>query len=130
MDNSVIFDAKFGGNLNEEQCDELRSAIIQYEGSFNDAPGRIKDFEYEMKMRNGIRPKNSLPYKIPFHLKDQVDEEIKRWLDLGIIRKSSSEWSSTCVIVIICVSNGLQGPHFLYHPLLFQYLCTTHKQSL
>ena len=91
MDNSVIFDAKFGGNLNEEQCDELRSAIIQYEGNFNDAPGRIKDFEYEMKMRNGIRPKNSLPHKIPFHLKDQVDEEIKRWLDLGIIRKSSSE---------------------------------------
>ena len=67
---------------------------------FSSKPGKLKGFEYKIKMDSNVKPKSKLPYKIPFHLKQKVKEIINEWLDLGIIQKSNSEWTSPVVVVV------------------------------
>jgi hypothetical protein len=45
------------------------------------------------------QPRGCVPYKIPFHLKDQVKTELDKWLEKGIIRKSNSKFCHPVVIV-------------------------------
>lgn len=100
-------------NLMESQCDKfdlnpdlsetnktyLCSVLAERDYVFSKAPGKMEGIDYEIKIDPKVKPISSLPYKIPYALKDQVKTTIDEWLDLGIIRKSSSPWSAPVVVV-------------------------------
>ena len=66
---------------------------------FSSVPGKIIGMEYEIEVKDGTKPITSQPYKVPFHLKTMVKEELDKWLELGIIRESNSQWTSPMVVV-------------------------------
>jgi hypothetical protein len=78
----------------------LIKTIIQENCVFSTAPGKIKDLKYKIEVDQNVKPVASLPYKIPFSLKEDVKKELDRWLELGLVIKSNSEWASPVVTVI------------------------------
>ena len=70
---------------------------------FSDIPGgggQINFMKYEINVSDGVKPKSSVPYKIPLNLREEVKAQIDKWLEIGIIRKSTSEWTSPIVVVV------------------------------
>jgi hypothetical protein len=66
---------------------------------FDSKPGRVKFMEYDIIVNKSYVPKGCVPYKIPFHLKEKVRDEIHKWLDTGLIQKSNSRYVHPMVIV-------------------------------
>jgi hypothetical protein len=89
---------KVGSNLSMEQVEKVHKVVGKHEHVFNTKPGKIDVMEYEIQVDNYV-PRGCVPYKIPFHLKDKVREELNKWLELGIIRKSNSQYCHPAVIV-------------------------------
>jgi hypothetical protein len=85
--------------LSDAQKEAVSNILLDVKDVFCTAPGKIKCKPYEICIDNSVKPIASLPYKIPFALKTKVKEELDRWLDLGIIKPSSSPWCSPVVIV-------------------------------
>ena len=82
--------------------DQQRSVLLAVEGNaevFSSTPGQIKNLRYSIKVKDHVKPIASLPYKIPFSLKEAVKLELDKMLELGIIRKSNSPWASPVVVV-------------------------------
>ena len=90
--------AKLNDELEPHQKEEIRALLKEQETCFSNVPGQIRGINYKIIV-NRTEPINSLPYKIPFHLKEQVQEELDKWMKCGIIRKSSSAWESPIVVV-------------------------------
>ena len=99
VQNSITNKLRFGDNLNEAKRCLLQDVLVQYETVFSEVPGRVNFMHYDIKIADDVKPRCSMPYKIPFSLKDRVREEIETWLQMGIIKKSTSAWSSPIVIV-------------------------------
>ena len=90
-------------DVNEELTDEqqliISDVICKNVSVFNDKPGKILNMSYEIFVDDKVKPISSLPYKLPYALKDKVKATIDSWLEQGIIRKSSSSWCSPAVVV-------------------------------
>jgi hypothetical protein len=99
VDTGLIENFNFGDNLCNEEIKALCNVIKEIEHVFSDVPGKVNFMQYQIQMDSSVRPRRSAPYKLPFHLKDQVRTEIEKWLDIGIIKKSMSEWASPIVVV-------------------------------
>ena len=50
-------------------------------------------------LTEGQRPIRQKPYRIPPALKEEVSKELQELLEVGIVEKSTSEWSSPIVVV-------------------------------
>ena len=73
--------------------------ILEHNSSiFSDIPGKILCPNYTITMSD-VKPVASLPYKIPFNLKERVKLELCKWEENGIIRKSDSQWTFPMVVV-------------------------------
>ena len=107
-----IFSSNLAENIEDETCfydineklsedeKERLSEILERESKvFDDTPGKVSGLNYEIRMDPKIKPISSLPYKVPYPLKDKVKSMINTWLEQGIIQKSNSEWSSPIVVV-------------------------------
>ena len=86
-------------SLSKLQSLKLVEHLDKFENVFSDKPGKVSGVQYEIEMNKNVKPVASLPYKIPFQLKDQVKATLEQWLELGIIRESRSSWASPAVIV-------------------------------
>ena len=86
-------------NLTIEERAQLENLLENQSSVFKDIPGLTDLFEYEIKVDANVKPVRLSPYKVPFNLRAQVNKEILKWLELGIIRPSRSEWSFPIVIV-------------------------------
>lgn len=85
-------------DLEQEQQSVILSILEENEDCFSKVPGHISGVNYKIEV-NDTEPITSRPYKIPFHLKEEVKQELDKWMDLGIIRKSTSAWTSPMVVV-------------------------------
>jgi len=83
-----------GGNSQQNQ--ELMHLLSQYREIFSDNPGRIRKYQCQIKVKEG-EPIYQRPYPIPMIKMAKMDMEIQRMIDLGIIEKSTSPWSSPIV---------------------------------
>lgn len=90
---------KVNPELSVNERDTIEVAVGEC-GVFSSAPGKINCLNYHIEVDPKVKPVASLPYKIPFHLKNRVKEELDKWLELGIIKKSDSPWASPVVTVI------------------------------
>ena len=50
-------------------------------------------------LTEGQRPIRQKPYRIPPALKEEVTKELQELLEEGIVKESTSEWSSPIVVV-------------------------------
>jgi len=86
-------------DLSHEQSERMSSFLAGKDHIFSSVPGQIKDISYTIDIDPNVKPISSLPYKVPFKLKDGTKSEIGRWFDNGLIRDSVSSWASPMVVV-------------------------------
>lgn len=72
--------------------------IHQYPEVFRDTPGEIKGYECVIRLKND-KPVNQRPYPIPITKREAVEKEVKRMLDMDIIKQSRSPYSVPIVPV-------------------------------
>lgn len=89
----------FNKNLNIEQKQLLANLIFENRTVFNKKPGLIKDFEYELHLKD-YTPFFIRPYPIPLKYEQKVDMEIEKMLNLGLIRRSNSNYINPVLIVV------------------------------
>ena len=96
-----IREFKTNQNSNEltwEQRDHLIKIYYQYRHIFSDTPGKIKNFQCELKFKDQTEFKRK-SYPIAFSLKEAVREEIQRLIANDIIEISNSPYTNPIVAV-------------------------------
>ena len=76
----------------------MKNLVFQYRDVFTDKPGttNLAEHKIEMVTDDPVRVK---PYPIPYSLREELKQDIEQMLDMGVIRKSDSPYSSPIVIV-------------------------------
>ena len=90
-------DVSISDALTSEQREEVEALIEQYPDVLTSVLGRTDLIQHDIKwsMSEPIRSKG---YLVPFKVRDVMDSEIKEMLELGIIEKSVSPYSSPVVL--------------------------------
>ena len=93
---------KIGVQLSGTQADTIKRLLKRFEHilavEFDDLKTFLPKFQHDIDTGDA-RPIQQNPYRVPTHYQKWVDEEIKRLLEAGIIRRSSSAWSSPLLLV-------------------------------
>lgn len=91
-------DVHINGDLNDNQKQEVREVLQQYEDVLSDVPGRTDLVQHKINLvqEQIIKVK---PYKIPFSLRAEVNAELEEMRKLNIIEPSVSPFSIPMVIV-------------------------------
>jgi len=89
---------KVGDHLPNEQQDKLRSLLSEFSSVFSDRPGRTHLIRHSIKLSDPT-PRAQAPYKVPFKLQPQVDAELDKLLEAGLIVESESAWAAPMICV-------------------------------
>ncbi|MCI14060.1 Ty3/gypsy retrotransposon protein, partial [Trifolium medium] len=88
-------------SLEEEQSRELEQLLNMSAGVFQEPKGlppkRMK--EHEIALKEGQKAVNVRPYRYPYHHKNEIERQVKEMLSTGIIRPSTSSFSSPVILV-------------------------------
>ena len=84
--------------LTSEQRAEVEALIEQYPDVLTSVPCRTDLIQHNIKLSTS-EPIRSKGYPVPFKARDVMDSEIKEMLELGVIEKSASPYSSPVVLV-------------------------------
>lgn len=83
----------------EEESGRLSNLVNRYEHVFSSVPGRIKDFEYTLRVSPSIAEYKPRYYPVPLHLRDAVRSEIRRMIEIGILEQRRSPFINPLRIV-------------------------------
>ena len=87
-------------NPDLEECHKQRviELVEEFKDIFSDQPKITNLGEHEIRLTS-IEPVRSKPYPLPYAMRDKLDKEIERMMDMGVIEKSTSAYSSPVVMV-------------------------------
>ncbi len=89
-----------GDELCEGYCEkDMTDCLENFSECFSDTPGLCVTGECKIALEEGARVVNIPPRNIPVHIREQVETEIKKLVDAGIIVPSDEEWCSPIVPV-------------------------------
>ena len=91
-------DVKFGEGLDEVQLRQLNEVVEAYSPVFSDKPGTTSLIEHRVNLTSST-PVRTRPYVVPFAVRESLRKDIEEMLDMGVIRQSSSSYSSPVVVV-------------------------------
>ena len=91
-------DAQIGSQLTDEQRKQLTDLLQSYDDVLTARTGRTSLVEHKITVTNEA-PMRQPPFKIPEHLRPQIEDEIRRLIKLGILVESQSPHCSNMVIV-------------------------------
>ena len=92
-------DFAIGKQLTPSQHEAMRCLLDEYPDVFASQPGRTHLISHHIQVTDDT-PVYQPPYKIPDGMKDAVEAELKRMLDLNIIQyEDDSKWNSPLIIV-------------------------------
>lgn len=84
--------------LSVDQKEELLDILIKYKEVFSTVPGKLGGYVCYFKMKD-TNPFFCKPYPIPMSVRHQVQEEIYKMIDQGIIERSNSAFNNPLVVV-------------------------------
>ena len=85
-----------------EGNNELESILMRHKDLFDSRQvGLMSGYTYHIKLKDDAIPVVHAPRRVPFALKDQVEAELQRMQDLGVIVKveGPTDWVNSMVIV-------------------------------
>lgn len=88
-------------HMNREEKRLLLKTLKRFKGIFLQ---ENQKFSFTHEIKHAIKTTDEIPihqkaYKYSYHLRDEVQKEIDKLLDNGIIRESSSQWTSPIWVV-------------------------------
>ncbi|MCP4342619.1 MAG: hypothetical protein GY799_27995, partial [Desulfobulbaceae bacterium] len=89
-------------NLTEAEEKELWRILDAHIDAFATTPeemGFTTLVEHDIELEPGTKPIRQKNRRFPFTVQDELEKEIKKLLDLGVIRQSDSDWASPIVPV-------------------------------
>ena len=93
-----VTDLKFGDGLSTEQVQELRSLMAQYSAIFPDCPGNANLVKHHIDLTSDV-PVQQTHSSVPYAMQASLKGKLQQMEEMGIIRKSSSPYSSPVVVV-------------------------------
>jgi predicted aspartyl protease len=87
--------------LSENQHQELEEVLGEYANVFrtpSSLPPR-REKEHAINLVDGHGPVSVRPYRYPHHHKDEIEKQVKEMLASGVIRHSTSSFSSPVILV-------------------------------
>ena len=94
--------------------------LDKYPECFSDDPGFCSLAQPEINLLSDFKPRRLKAYRVPEKLKPLVKQEIKRMLDLGVIRPSNSDMVN---LLVVCNPRATKGWVVATHPLRFSASC-------
>ena len=94
----IYRDVKISDKLSARQRKDVEGLVFQYRDVFTDKPGTTELTEHKIEMVTD-EPVRVKPYPIPYNLREELKQDIEQMMDMGVIRKSDSPYSSPIVIV-------------------------------
>ena len=91
-------DVKYDPQLPPERKNELYQVLQQFQNTFTDVPKRTNVIECEIKLTSDD-PVRSKLYPVPHSTREIIQQEVRNMLDIGIIERSNSSYSSPVVLV-------------------------------
>ena len=85
-------------DLNPKQHDTFVMMLKEFEGLFNDKPGRTTKCEHAIDTGNAA-PCKSRPRRMPPHWEEEINTQLNELLEQGLCRPSTSPWASNVVLV-------------------------------
>ena len=109
MDPTTYIDEKLA-YLSHVERKIIEPVLIKYAGNFHDDVDN--DFQSTnvvvLKIETGdATPIKKAPYKTPFALRQEMNKQVQKMLDKGVISPSHSPWSSPVVLVPKKSENGV-----------------------
>ncbi|CAF0866872.1 unnamed protein product [Brachionus calyciflorus] len=79
----------------------INDELNKYPNLFSGKVGKFKDIKVKLHINQNVVPVRQPHRRIPFHLRDRVEDEIQRMLDMDIIEPASgpTPWVSPIVVV-------------------------------
>ncbi|XP_064485140.1 uncharacterized protein LOC135397466 [Ornithodoros turicata] len=84
--------------LSEEETDDIRRLIRDFEGLFSDIPGKTDLITHDIELTTE-GPVRSRPYRISPRQEGIMRKEVERMLELGIVVEGDSDFASPMIIV-------------------------------
>lgn len=84
--------------LSDEQQQQVKKLLNEFTDVLSDKPGSTHLLQHGIKITTDT-PIKLKPYPIPFSIKETVIDEVRKMIDMGIIERSESPYSSPIVIV-------------------------------
>lgn len=85
-------------SLSSEQSAELKREIVPYQAVFSDVPGRTTLLKHAIKLRDDT-PIRCKSYPIPFSMQEELDKDVRRMIDMGVVEPSTSPYSTPLIVV-------------------------------
>ena len=93
-----VNDVAIGDNLTHEQRAEFVDLANEFESLFTEAPSRTSLAQHHIKFTSN-QPVRSRPYPVPYSLRESLKKDITDMMKTGVIRESSSLYTSPVVVV-------------------------------
>lgn len=78
----------------------LETVLNRYSEVFRDELGTVRPIQAKLKLKEDVMPKFYRPHLVPFALKEEVERELKRLEQKGILKKvKHCEWATPIVPV-------------------------------
>ncbi|WVY93416.1 hypothetical protein V8G54_032504 [Vigna mungo] len=103
--------------------DEIKVVLEEYKDIFQDPQGLPprREHDHAINLKEGVQIPNMVPYRYPYYQKNEIEKIVCEMLDAGIIRTSTSPYSSP-IILILCGLNKLTIPDKFPIPVIDELL--------
>ncbi|XP_071476579.1 uncharacterized protein [Diadema antillarum] len=96
--NETVEDVKFGPDVEAKQQGQIKRLMGAYRDVMTDLPGKTHLGSHSIRLTSDD-PVRQKPYPVPHALRGVIEEEVEKMVELGVIEKSNSPYSSPIVIV-------------------------------
>ena len=94
----IFEDVKYESELSLDQALEAARLVRELECVFTDLPGTTTLTEHRIRLTADIQVRCK-PYVFPYTVRKSFQEDIQRMIDMNVIRRSESPYSSPVVVV-------------------------------
>jgi hypothetical protein len=85
------------GHLSQEEWAVVEPVLTKYRHVFHDFPGT--DLVEHRNVTGDIKPIRKTPYRVPFALRKEMEDQVHDMLRKGVIEESTSPWNFPAILV-------------------------------
>ncbi|PIK56829.1 hypothetical protein BSL78_06231 [Apostichopus japonicus] len=91
-------DVVVNDELGVGQSHEVKRVLSKFTDVLTDVPGKTDVLKCDIKLTTD-KPIKAKPYPVPLSMRDSLQEEVRKMIDMGVIEPSNSPYSSPVVLV-------------------------------